>query len=192
MVNTHDLGSCGETRTGSNPVLPTDEDVTKVYGVGSYLRGPYYRKRDNRFSVDVVTTAGRKNCLLARVVLEIKIGRVLTGDETVDHIDGNPINDHPDNLQILSRSMNSKKSVNTAIKNLVKAREWLSTEEGRSSLSNRVTGSKNPATTLSENDVKEIRRLLLAGSKVMDVAGKFNISRRTVQDIKARRSWKHV
>lgn len=48
--------------------------------------------------------------LLARVRLEIKIGRRLVGNETVDHIDDNPLNDNDDNLQILSHEKNCGKT----------------------------------------------------------------------------------
>ena len=39
-----------------------------------------------------------------RYVMELKLGRKLTSDEIVHHVDGNPLNNDPDNLVILSRS----------------------------------------------------------------------------------------
>jgi len=35
-----------------------------------------------------------------RLVMEKKLGRYLTKTEVVDHIDGNPTNNHPDNLRV--------------------------------------------------------------------------------------------
>ena len=35
-----------------------------------------------------------------RLVMEEKLGRYLTPEEVVDHIDGNPSNNHPDNLRV--------------------------------------------------------------------------------------------
>ena len=41
--------------------------------------------------------------------MEIKLGKRLSYDETVDHIDEDPTNDSIENLQVLSRSGNAKK-----------------------------------------------------------------------------------
>lgn len=38
-----------------------------------------------------------------RLVAEDRIGRFLTSDEVVHHIDENPLNNHPDNLQVMPR-----------------------------------------------------------------------------------------
>lgn len=53
----------------------------------------------------------RSSTQYARYLLAISLGRYLTGDETVDHIDGNRKNDNIDNLQILSKSENVRKSL---------------------------------------------------------------------------------
>ena len=46
----------------------------------------------------------------ARYLLAVKLGRFLTEDETVDHIDGDKTNNSIDNLQILSIVDNIRKS----------------------------------------------------------------------------------
>lgn len=51
----------------------------------------------------------KKHTQVARVLLESKLGRMLTKIETVDHIDGDSLNNSMDNLQMLSRSDNAKK-----------------------------------------------------------------------------------
>lgn len=70
----------------------------------------------------VVNPEGRKTLILynsptyrsstqyARYLLSVKIGRFLTDAETVDHIDGDKTNDSIDNLQILSRTENNRKT----------------------------------------------------------------------------------
>ena len=48
--------------------------------------------------------------LLARHLMELKEDRFLKHEENVDHIDEDKTNDHIDNLQILTRGQNAKKS----------------------------------------------------------------------------------
>lgn len=47
------------------------------------------------------------------------LGRVLESWETVDHLDNNPLNNNMDNLQILSRADNARKSNKPAQRILV-------------------------------------------------------------------------
>lgn len=94
---------------GSTPTAPTLENLVPIYGPQVKLRGPYLWKKNNRQVYDVHDGKKWKTCLTARLLLEIKLGRKLTRDETVDHIDDNPLNDSIDNLQVLSRSENAAK-----------------------------------------------------------------------------------
>ncbi len=45
---------------------------------------------------------------LHRLIMEAKLGRRLRPDEIVHHIDGNKMNNHPDNLAITNRSEHAK------------------------------------------------------------------------------------
>jgi CRISPR/Cas system-associated exonuclease Cas4 (RecB family) len=47
---------------------------------------------------------GYKKVYLHRVIAEAKIGRALRSGEIVHHIDHNPLNNHPDNLEVCSSS----------------------------------------------------------------------------------------
>lgn len=70
----------------------------------------------------VTNPEGRQNLILfnsrkdrsttqyARYLLAVKLGRLLSPKETVDHIDGDITNNDLDNLQILSRAENIRKS----------------------------------------------------------------------------------
>lgn len=53
----------------------------------------------------------RRTVSYPRYIVEQYIDEVLTEDETVDHIDGDFTNNNIENLQILSRSDNARKSV---------------------------------------------------------------------------------
>lgn len=120
------------------------------------IHNSYYSRRDKRTVVAI--TIGEKYTfkLLARLLLEIKVGRPLVGDETVDHIDENPSNDDPDNLQILSRAENSRKSADAS-----KMVEYSRSEKGRLSSSERFRGDKNPMATISNEEAKRIRNEFL-------------------------------
>jgi HNH endonuclease len=45
-----------------------------------------------------------KKIAFHRYVMELHLGRKLTSNEVVHHIDGDPLNNDPDNLALLSRS----------------------------------------------------------------------------------------
>lgn len=81
--------------------------MIKVYG-------PYGRK-DLRKHVVIydTTTATRRTMSYARWLMTCKLGRELTPEETVDHIDGDFTNDGLDNLQILTLIDNIRKSSTT-------------------------------------------------------------------------------
>jgi hypothetical protein len=51
----------------------------------------------------------RSSTQYARYLLAVKLGRFLTNEETVDHIDNDKTNNSLDNLQILSRADNVRK-----------------------------------------------------------------------------------
>lgn len=56
------------------------------------------------------TNKSRSSTQYARYLLAVKLGRFLTKNETVDHIDGDKTNNSVDNLQILSIGDNIRKS----------------------------------------------------------------------------------
>lgn len=61
----------------------------------------------------------RTSTLYSRYLLSVKLGRFLESYENVDHIDDNPFNDDPGNLQILTRADN------TAKKNHLRGQSWV-------------------------------------------------------------------
>ena len=67
-------------------------------------KGSYQRARDGRWML----RDGKRWRLRYRVVAEKKIGRKLKPNEIVHHVDGNPSNDAPDNLQVMTRAEHRK------------------------------------------------------------------------------------
>jgi len=68
------------------------------------------------------TNKQRKKMSYARYLLSTKLGRELEKHEHVDHIDGNPLNDTIDNLQILSIVENNRKYIKQSGRALVTTR----------------------------------------------------------------------
>lgn len=80
----------------------------------------------------------KKVYMLSRLIMSKKLGRSLKSDEEVHHIDGDPLNDNPDNLVVLSRQdhilLHSK--LNRKYKDIVKicpicGKEFLWTEDAQ-------------------------------------------------------------
>lgn len=70
------------------------EEVVKIYGP--------YQGKDNRLRVRLKYKDGHsKTTSFSRYVMEKHLDRYLNAEEQVDHIDGNPLNNNLDNLQIL-------------------------------------------------------------------------------------------
>jgi hypothetical protein len=74
------------------------------------IYGPYTRK-DGRQHVIIYDNFKRKTVSYPKFLLEQKLGRSLLPDETCDHIDNDYTNNCLDNLQVLTRSDNSKKQM---------------------------------------------------------------------------------
>lgn len=56
----------------------------------------------------------------------------------------------------------------------------------------RPIGERNPSARLGENDVREIRRRCLSGERAQAVANDYGVCLATVDNIRSRRSWRHV
>lgn len=72
--------------------------------------GPYLHKKLQRRIVVIIFSDGRRTTKsYARYLMEKQLGRELSNNEEVDHIDGNKLNDGISNLQILTKSENIRK-----------------------------------------------------------------------------------
>lgn len=68
------------------------------------VQGPYLRKTDNRLIVIITKENGKKSTIsYPKYLLECHLNRYLNDNETVHHIDGNPLNNELSNLEILDR-----------------------------------------------------------------------------------------
>ncbi len=109
---------------------------------------------------------------VARLVLEAFKGNPKLGEE-VDHLDGLRDHDVLDNLRWVFHGENIKHSHETGRKT--------------------NKGDKNPNAKLSNDQVREIKRLLSEGNlRQIDIAKLFGITRFNVFDIKSGRKWSHI
>ena len=68
------------------------------------IRGPYESSKDHRLRcVLVFNDKTIKSMSYPKYLMEVHLNRYLTENETVDHIDGNPLNNNINNLRVLDR-----------------------------------------------------------------------------------------
>lgn len=90
-------------------------------------------------------------------------------DPTVNHIDGNILNNHYSNLEWLERGVNS------------------------SIRKNKGTGSKNHEAKLTEQEVYEICELLINTNLTFSQIGdKYGVKKSTISNIYKKRNWKQI
>ena len=118
--------------------------------------------------------------------MEINLQRVLSNDETVDHIDGDKLNNSIENLQILSRSDNAKKGSSKEIKELQRLKLSLIQKNNIN-----IRGEKCNLHKLTEEQVKEIKYTNSFMSN-KDLAIKYNVSHSAIAQIKRGDTWKWV
>lgn len=144
------------------PVLA--KKLSIAYGHKVRLVGPYLCQ-DGRKRVDVkgapAHTGLNKTIQLARARLEVKLGRPLNDDETVDHINNDYTDDSYGNVQVLSLAANAAKQTEEARR---KAAEYSRTPEGRARLSAQVSGELNGLAALTDDAVEQYREKFASGS----------------------------
>lgn len=84
--------------------------ISRLYNGIHTIYGPYIAK-DNRRRVILYDGLRRITRQYAKLKMEIKLGRRISSNETVDHMDRDTLNDKYTNLQILDRSTHVKKDV---------------------------------------------------------------------------------
>jgi hypothetical protein len=133
---------------------PRDLDGHPNWKGGRYQLGRYWYVRADAHPL--ATKAGY--VAEHRLVMESKIGRYLTQKEVVHHIDGNPENNHPDNLMVFQTNQQHLRHELTG-----RIPQW--TEEGRArtmaGVMSKSDGSQQPQSTdhqpssIDNNDVSQ-------------------------------------
>ena len=109
LANASDLSSDEETLVGSTPSMPTSAQILALYPEFHTVYGPY-KRADNR-SVYILYGGHKRSARqCAKVIMEVHLGRRLTSDETIDHIDCDVTNDAIENLQVLTCARNASRN----------------------------------------------------------------------------------
>ena len=146
-------------------IIKCSEGLNK-YGGKSSPRYQTYIKFDDGSHLSRTTASWR---------LETKIGRKmhtsrLGGIEECDHIDGNGLNDHIDNLQVLTQKENQNKMVRQ----------------------NKLFGENSHLSKITKKNVINIWDSYYSGTPIKIISEKFNIDAANVVAIVKRKSWKQL
>lgn len=143
-----------------------------------YEDGRVYSHISNKFLKQTLSKQagylvyGSKLGFVHRLVAAHFIGNIPKG-MIVNHKDGNKLNNHVDNLEIVSRSENQKHAYQHGLQ-----------------LSQK--GETNGAAKLSNEGCEELCQMLLAGHSNDDIGKKFNLHPRYVSLIRHGKRWKHL
>lgn len=95
----------------------------------------------------------------------------------VNHLDGNKLNNSPDNLEWTTYAGNSRHAVDSG---LIKY-DW---EMRR--------GEETSLSKLTNDDVLEIKKCLMNGESCTDISKRYSVSTTVISNIKRKSSWDHV
>lgn len=148
--------------------------VKRVKASMGAVVGRILKQQNNRHGYPMAhLSKNNKDRLLAthRLVILAFVGVCPSGKQ-VNHIDGDKTNNRIDNLEYVTPSENIRHAYRMGM------------------ASNR--GERSSGNKLTEDDVHEIRRLLLKGWTRRAIAKVFNVSHQTITDISTGKSWYYL
>jgi len=117
-----------------------------------------------------------------RHIMEVHLGRKLTRNEVVHHVDGNKHNNDISNLEVMQRSEHSRMHM------LVRPVKPETIEKIRAFMKANSIGRPN----LSDSQVINIRQLLALGYSCASIGRLYKIHRTSVSDIKRGKTYSRV
>ena len=115
----------------------------------------------------------RKAYQVHRLILETFLGPCTPGMEC-RHLDGNPSNNRLDNLEWSTHKINIQDKIK------------------HGTLANNLLGSKHWNSKLTESNLPGIRQMIKDGFTNIEIGKIFNVSRRSIADIRNNKTWKHI
>lgn len=113
----------------------------------------------------------RRDTFLHNVIAFMKYGEKSIGLD-INHIDGNKLNNRPENLELCTPSENNIHALENGLR--------------------KIHGSYNNKSKLTEKDILIIRKMLENGEPQKNIAKCFNVSQSQISNIKINKTWKHV
>lgn len=129
------------------------------------------KSRYHRVMLTEKLTNKRYTVSVHRLVAELFIGNI--ENLVINHIDGNKLNNHFTNLEIVTFKENSEHAYRTG-------------------LSKGNIGEKNGNSILTEDKILEIYACIILGEDNTKIANNYNIDFRTVSQIRNGTRWKHL
>lgn len=151
------------------------------------IYGPYLRKDGRQHVVIKYADGTLQTKSYPRLLLEERLGRLLTEDETVDHIDGNFTNNSYENLRILSRSQNASYGWITG-----NCFANIATEEFCKKQSLLKQGCLNGMSKLENSQVCDLRSRKKFHGCITEWSLEFNVTIKTIRNILNNKSYQNV
>lgn len=157
------------------------DELKEIHPEFKSIGTPSYMIKDRICFGVRLHSGAKKSIQYARLLLELKIGRKLNSNETVDHIDFDSTNNSMDNLQLLTRQENACKGSHEINKRKVAELNSLRMMGNRISV-----GNCNGMTKLSDIEVDEIKILQRNHYRGQDrvLANQFGVSRELISQIR--------
>jgi hypothetical protein len=154
--------------------------------------GPYKRKDFRKVIIlQHIETKKLKTISYPKYIMKCHLKRYLSDDETIDHIDNNCANNNLENLQILSRVENAKKSFIDVPYEHRKIIEYDKDKSLKHSFS--VQCELNPISKFTNNQVKQLREMhkqqLITISEISDV---YDVTYKTARDLIIRKTYSKI
>ena len=166
--------------------------IQKLYG-DVKIYGPFVNYQNRAFCIIYSNKLKiRKSKLYAKLLMEIKLGRILSKEETIDHIDGDPTNDSLENLQILSRHENCKKGPCSATRERIRElnRQRMNNPEVKEKMKKFTLGENNGKSKISNEKVKYFREQFAEGNiSQKEIISLTGLDRKTVQNFLVGRTY---
>lgn len=160
----YEVSNFGRVRSLDRVIIQTDG--RKRISAGRILQGG--RNARSGYALVILSEANRKKTVnVHSLVMKAFVGPRPDGTE-ICHNDGNPRNNRLDNLRYDTRAANSADSERHGT---------------------RAKGERSGVATLTENQVREIRRLRKAGVKQRVLAAQFGVSGSHISAIANRKWW---